>query len=272
MTMPENNTQLFPMTRGIVQVIATESVVFIEMLGQAARNTAEMMACLLRFQFNLRHYLKQAAFVGFDTLGIALIMTTFTGMVIALQVAKEMVRQGAGDYVGALVAVSLVRELGPIMTTFAVTAMACSAYAAELSTMNITSQTDALKTLHVSPIRYLLMPRVLAGITMLPLISIVTIVSGLLGGLLISYLMADIGISQFMDSVQSQIALRDIVILLVKTMISGFVIFVISTTIGLASKGGAKDVGNATTRAVVWSFTLTALLDYLFTYLLYGLY
>jgi phospholipid/cholesterol/gamma-HCH transport system permease protein len=240
------------------------------LLGQMSLYSVSMVRFILQGQVSFKHYKQQAAFVGFDTLGIALVMTTFSGMVIALQIAREMVKQGAGDFVGALVAMALVRELGPVMTTFAVTAMACSAYAAELSTMNITSQTDALKTLHVDPVKYLLLPRVLAGVTMLPLMNILTVISGILGGLVVSTLLAGVPPWQYLDSVWQQVEARDIIIMLGKAVLNGYIIFMTSTTIGLSTHGGAKEVGIATTRAVVWSFILTAILDYLLTYLLYG--
>lgn len=244
--------------------------VFLETLGLAVMNAQTILGYVARGQFNGRHFLQQMAFVGMDTLGIALILTTFSGMVIALQIAQEMVRQGAGDYVGALVSMAVLREMAPIMTGFAVIAMVGSAFAAELSTMRITSQVDALRVLHVNPVRYLVMPRVLASIVALPLMTVITALAGILGGLLISYLLAGVHPGQYLDSVWAQTAPKDVWAMLAKMVVFGLAIALISTTIGLNTRGGAREVGVATTRAVVWSFVLMSIFDYLLTYAFYG--
>lgn len=247
-----------------------EASIFLETLGQAVLNAREIFRVILRGQFSFKHFYEQLAFVGVDTLGIAFILSTFSGMVIALQIAKEMVKQGAGDYVGALVSLAIIRELAPIMTGFAVIAMAGSAFAAELSTMQITSQVDALETLHVNPVRYLLMPRVLGGMAALPMMNIITAISGILGGLVVSYYMAGVHPGQFLDSVWNQTEPKDIFAMLAKASVFGFIIATISATIGLNTKGGSREVGLATTRAVVWSFVLMAVFDYVLTFMIYG--
>ncbi len=262
--------KLFPYTRKALASISKEWVAFLDTLGHVALNTRDIVGYILQGQFSLRHFIQQLAFVGIDTLGISLIMTTFSGMVIALQLAKEMAKQGAGNYVGALVSLAIVRELAPIMTAFSVIAMAGSAYAAELSTMRITNQIDALEVLHVNPVRYLLMPRVLAGMVALPMMTVITSISGILGGMLISVWMADINGGKYLESVWNQTELRDVFAMLLKAAIFGIVIFLFSTTIGLNAKGGSREVGLATTRAVVLSFVIMAVLDYVLTYLIYG--
>jgi phospholipid/cholesterol/gamma-HCH transport system permease protein len=148
--------------------------------------------------------------------------------------------------------------------------MAGSAYAAELASMQITSQVSALRVLHVSPVRYLLMPRVLAGMVALPLMNIITAIAGILGGLLVSHLLADISVGQYLDSVWNQTELKDVFAMLLKSCVFGFIVFVVSTTIGLNTTGGSREVGVATTRAVVWSFVLMAIMDYVLTFLIYG--
>ncbi|MCE3235417.1 MAG: hypothetical protein K0Q50_1597 [Vampirovibrio sp.] len=261
---------MFPFTRKAIVAVGREGLAFLDTLGSAVQYSGEIVRFILAGQFNFRHFLQQLAFVGIDTLGISLIMTTFSGMVIALQIAKEMVKQGAGDYVGALVSMALIRELAPIMTAFAVIAMAGSAYAAELSTMQITSQVSALRVLHVSPIRYLLMPRVLAGIVALPLMNIITAIAGILGGLVVSHLLADISVNHYLDSVWQQTQPKDVWAMLFKSAVFGFIVFIMSTTIGINASGGSREVGLATTRAVVWSFVLMAIMDYVLTYMIYG--
>lgn len=261
---------LFPYTRKALSAVKWEWRFLLNTLRSAVSYSVDVVHYIASGQFSFRHFIQQLSFVGIDTLGISLVMTTFAGMVIALQIAKEMVKQGAGDYVGALVSMALIRELAPIMTAFAVIAMAGSAYAAELSTMKITNQVSALEVLHVSPVRYLVMPRVLAGIVALPMMTVITSFAGIIGGMIISHLLAGVSFGQYLDSVWSQTELKDIWAMLLKAGVFGFIVFMMSTTIGINTRGGSKEVGLATTRAVVWSFVLMAILDYVLTFLVYG--
>jgi phospholipid/cholesterol/gamma-HCH transport system permease protein len=269
-TKPPERLPLFPFTRKALSAVKWEWRFLLETLTSAGHYSVQVMQFIVSGQFSFRHFMQQLSFVGIDTLGISLIMTTFAGMVISLQIAKEMVKQGAGDYVGALVSMALIRELAPIMTAFSVIAMAGSAYAAELSTMKITNQVSALEVLHVSPIRYLVMPRVLAGIVALPLMNIITAFAGIMGGMLVSHWLADVSFGQYLDSVWHQTEMKDVFTMLVKSGVFGFIVFMMSTTIGINTRGGSLEVGLATTRAVVWSFILMAVVDYLITYLVYG--
>lgn len=262
--------KLFPYTRRALTAIGRTWCVLFDVLGEAALNTREMAGAMMAGRLGFRQFIQQLAFVGVDTLGIALVMNTFSGMVIALQIAHEMVKQGGADFVGALVSLTIVRELAPIMTSFSVIAMAGSAYAAELSTMRITSQVDALNVLHVSPVRYLQMPRVLATTVALPLMTVITAIAGIFGGLLMSVLFADLEPSRYLDSVWNQTSMKDVFAMLGKSLVFGLVVSLIATTIGLKAKGGSLEVGLATTRAVVFSFVIMAILDYVMTYLIYG--
>ncbi len=271
MTKPQQEKlRLFPFTRRALTAMGREWSVFLDTLGTAVFNAREIAGLFFTGRFGFKQFIQQLAFVGIDTIGISLVMVVFSGMVISLQIAQEMVRQGAADYVGALVALAMVRELAPIMTAFSVIAMAGSAYAAELSTMQITNQVSALKVLHVNPIRYLVMPRVLAGIVALPLMTVITAVAGIVGGMVIANLVADLSYGKYLDSVWHQIELRDIIAMVLKSSIFGFIIFSMATTIGINTKGGSREVGVATTRAVVWSFVLMAVFDYVLTFLIYG--
>lgn len=265
-----NMTGYFPYTRHFLHLVWRRMEHNIGMIGASVENTRGIIRYLSKGKFDRREWFAQSAFIGIDTLGIGLILTTFCGMVIALQLAKEMARQGAGNYVGALESLALVRELGPIMTAVAVIAMAGSAYASELSTMQITKQIDALKVLHVDPVRYLILPRVMAGVCMLPLLTLITTTSGLIGGMFVTLLLAGIHPGTYFDSVRHQITFKDICALLLKSGIFGYLIALFSSTIGINTTGGAKEVGQATTRAVVWCFLAIAIFDYILTYLFYG--
>lgn len=262
--------QWFPLTRQLSRLAYRETRNFLEVVGQAAHNLAATCRFIVQGRVVFRHYLEQAAFIGVDAMGIALILTLFSGMVIALQVAQEMTRQGAGELVGALVAMSILRELAPVMTGFAVIAMVGSAYASELATMKIHKQIDALWVLHVHPIRYLVVPRLLAAVSMMPLMTILTAMAGIVGGMVISYFIGDLNYNNYMESVWRQTETRDVAGAMIKAGVFGGLIVLLSTTIGLNTRGGAKDVGQATTRAVVWSFVAMAIADYVLSFLIFG--
>lgn len=260
----------FPLTRQLGQMLAKGTEDFFCVMGLATQYTVATFKFLFQKRLNLKHYFQQASFVGMDTLGVALTMVTFAGMVIALQISKEMAKQGAGNYIGALVSLAILRELAPVMTGLAVIAMAGSAFAAELSTMQITKQVDALRVLHVHPVRYLVLPRVLAGMTMVPILTMITAFSGIMGGMVVSCLLAGIHPGTYLDSVWYQTEPKDVFATLAKSSVFGYLIAILSATIGMSTKGGAKEVGEATTKAVVWSFLSCAIADYLLTYFIYG--
>jgi phospholipid/cholesterol/gamma-HCH transport system permease protein len=262
--------RLFPYSRHAVAAIGSTWIDFLEVVGFSTFYTRDISRFIRKGRLSPRQLVEQFAFVGVDALGISLIMTVFSGMVIAMQIAGEMAKQGAGDFVGALVSLTIVRELAPIMTGFSVIAMAGSAFTAELSTMRITSQVDALKVLHVDPIRYLLMPRVLATTIALPMMTLITAVAGILAGMVISGIFADIEYGRYLDSVMKQTEIKDVLAMMAKAGIFGYVVSLIATTIGLNVKGGSREVGLSTTRAVVFSFILMAILDYVITLLVYG--
>jgi phospholipid/cholesterol/gamma-HCH transport system permease protein len=262
--------QWFPYTRRLGEILRDRSQILLEITGQSAINARISFGYLARGQVNFRHIMDNAAFIGVDALGIALILTLFSGMVIALQMAQELTKQGAGNFVGALVSMAILRELAPIMTGFAVIAMVGSAYSSELATMKIQKQVDALIMLHVNPIRYLVAPRLAAAFCMLPLMTILTAMAGIVGGMVVSYFIGGLNYNNYMESVWRQTETRDIIGAMVKGGVFGMLIVMLSTTIGLNTTGGSKEVGSATTRAVVWSFVAMAIADYLLSMMLFG--
>jgi phospholipid/cholesterol/gamma-HCH transport system permease protein len=258
----------FPLTRKFLSAMRGELALILTLIGHASLNTVDCLRHLRRLSKDA--FLRQMSVIGVDSLGIALVMTTFFGMVIALQVADEMVKQGGGNFVGALVSLALVRELAPILTAFSVIALAGSAMTAEMATMKITEQVDALKVLHVHPARYLILPRVLAAIVALPLLTVLTTTAGILGGMVVSFITAELPMDVYLESVWHQTQLRDVFTCLLKAGVFGYLLAMLGTTIGLQTQGGAREVGVSTTRAVVWSFVWMAIADYLLTFLIYG--
>ncbi|MEI8129058.1 MAG: ABC transporter permease, partial [bacterium] len=176
----------------------------------------------------------------------------------------EMVKQGAGNYVGQLVTMLIVREDGVIMSGFAIISMIGSSLAAEIATMRVTEQIDAMKALKVDPIKYLFAPRVVSGIIMMPLVVIVASVVGVLGGAVASSIVSGLSYRAFFESVWYGLYMKDIQVCLAKAVVFGATIAIVSCTCGYNAKGGAKGVGIATTKAVVWSFVAIAIWDLLF--------
>ncbi len=254
-----------------VRKIINQSLEVIGIYGEMVINFFYALKYIIRCNLNLRITLEQLSRFGIDSLPLSLSMVTVSGMIIALQLALEMMKQGAGNYVGALVAVSIVRELGPIMGSFAVIAMAGSSMAAEVGTMKVTEQVDAMKVLKVDPICYMVAPRVIAGFIIMPFVIVLANVTGIVGGMIVSNLVAELSPLSYIDSVWRGLSVRDVYISLFKGSIFGIIISLICTTLGyrVKRKGGAREVGKATTKAVVWSFITVVIVDYVMSYLLW---
>ncbi|ACK72932.1 protein of unknown function DUF140 [Gloeothece citriformis PCC 7424] len=195
--------------------------------------------------------LEQMMAVGPGSLVIALITAAVIGMIFTIQVAREFLALGAGSAVGGILALSLARELSPIMTAVIVAGRVGSAFAAEIGTMQVTEQIDALYMLKTDPIEYLVVPRLVACCVMVPLMTIIALVIGLAGGLLIASSIYDISIEVFLDSIQTFLKISDILSGPIKGIVFGALIAIIGCNWGLTTTGGAKGVGESTTAAVV---------------------
>ncbi len=198
-----------------------------------------------------RNTLEQMAAVGPESLLIALITAAFVGMVFTIQVTREFLSFGAGTAVGGVLALTLARELGPVLTAVIIAGRVGSAFAAEIGTMRVTEQIDALQILKTDPIDYLVIPRVIACALMLPLLNVLSFITGMTGGLLIATSQYDIPYSVFLDSAKNFLSVWDLVSSLIKAFFFGILIAVIGTSWGLTTTGGAKGVGQSTTTAVV---------------------
>lgn len=221
------------------------------------------LKCLFTGQLKSKLFFEQAARFGVDSLPISLLMVGLTGMIIALQISKEMVKQGAGDYVGMLVSVSIVRELGPVIGGFAVISLAGSSMAAEIATMKVTEQVDAIKVLGVNPVYYLIAPRIVSGLFIMPFVIMVANVVGIIGGMIMSKAVTELNAENYLNSVWSGLAVKDLLVSMFKGSVFGGIIALSCSSIGYRAEGGAIDVGKATTNAVVWSFILMLMADYM---------
>jgi phospholipid/cholesterol/gamma-HCH transport system permease protein len=230
-------------------------------IGDCVRITLESIGFIFEKRLRGRLLLQQMAVIGADSLLLCVLILFFSGMVLGLNISSGMVKFGAGSYVGGLVIISLTRELAPTLVGVLVAARAGSAMAAEIGSMAVSEQVDALRALSVSPVRYLVVPRVSASLIMMPLLTVIAEVSGALGAYLIA-LQSGVSANQFTHSATVFLTQRDLFGGLFKTMVFGVIIAVVSCRQGLRTQGGAVGVGRATTSAVVISIVLILVANY----------
>jgi phospholipid/cholesterol/gamma-HCH transport system permease protein len=227
--------------------------------------------------FYWRDTLTQMDRMGVGSLPILLLTGLFTGMVLALQSAVALERFGADIYVGSLVGASMVRELGPVLAALIFAGRVGSGIAAELGAMRVTEQIDALQSFGTDPIKKLVTPRILAGLIMVPLLTIVTDAVGIFGGLLVSVFKIQVPADAYLRGVWSTLAQsgfildvfpRDFVSGLIKPLFFGGIVALTGCYYGLSARGGTEGVGNAATRSVVVASILVLAADYFLTQLL----
>lgn len=207
--------------------------------------------------------------VGINSIPVVLITGTFTGAVLALQSYTGFKRFNAEAFVGTVVALSMTRELGPVLTGLMVSGRVGSAMAAELGTMQVTEQIDALYTLAVNPIKYLIVPRLLAALIMMPVLVIFADIIGIVGGYFVSVKMLGSNPYIYMERTWNYLEFNDIYSGLLKACVFGIIIAIISCYQGFYTQGGAEGVGRATTKAVVLSCLLILISNYIITALLF---
>lgn len=217
-----------------------------------------------------RLILTQAEEVGVQSLPVVLLTALFTGMVLALQSYIVFHRFAAESMIGAVVSLSMVRELGPVLVGLMVAGRVGASFAAELGTMRVSEQIDALWTLSTDPLRYLIMPRVIAAIVMMPVLVVTSDFIGIYGGYAISVFMLDQNPIVYIEKTTEYMELIDFYSGLVKAAFFGMLIGIIGCTEGFNCKGGAAGVGNATTRAVVISCMSILISDYFLTAFMFG--
>ncbi|MFW6264144.1 MAG: MlaE family lipid ABC transporter permease subunit [Cyanobacteriota bacterium] len=216
-----------------------------------------------------RNTLDQMAAVGPDSLLIALITAAFVGMVFTIQVAREFLYFGAGTAVGGVLAIALTRELAPVLTAVVLAGRVGSAFAAEIGTMRVTEQIDALHVLKTDPVDYLVLPRVLACCLMLPILTLLSLITGLAGGLFIATNWYDISQTTFLNSARDFLSVWDLVSSSVKAVVFGGLIAVIGCSWGMTTTGGAKGVGQSTTTAVVTALLAIFISNFLLSWLMF---
>jgi phospholipid/cholesterol/gamma-HCH transport system permease protein len=236
---------------------------FFQMLGRTA-------FWAVRPPFDLAEWLRQMVRVGFDSIPVVFLTTLFTGMVMALQTYNGFARFHAEGWVGSVVALSLTRELSPVLTALMVTGRVGSAMAAELGTMRVTEQIDALTSLATEPVQYLVVPRVAASIAMMPLLTLMGDAVGMYGGYLVAVQLLGANPVTYVDNSFKYLTVADDVVSgLVKAAVFGLLFSLIACVRGYDTRGGAEGVGRSTTAAVVSGSLSILLADFFLTKLLF---
>lgn len=252
---------------GVMEGIGKKILTFLQIVGEMLRLLGQTLYSIREAPRNMQSIFSQMSIIGYETLPIASVMGFFVGMVLALQTGSELAKYGTQDIIGTIVGLSMVRELGPVMTSFLVAGRVGSAIAAELGVMTVYEEIDALKTLDIDPVRYLSMPRFLACIICLPILTLYANCVGMAGGALISHLHPKIFISYatYYDSLKAALKFKEVGAGLIKSFVFGGIISLVGCYVGFATSGGARGIGRSTTRAVVLSFILILVADYLLT-------
>jgi phospholipid/cholesterol/gamma-HCH transport system permease protein len=233
------------------------------LLGQAIRESRTAPR-------NVDKILAHMAEIGNATLPLASLTAIFIGGVLSLQSGFQLAKLGAEENLGGLVGLSMVKELGPVMTSLLLAGRVGSAMAAEIGAMAVYEEIDALRTLDIDPVRYLVMPRVVASLLTLPVLTIYVDVLGWFGGALVGSVNPRINVSfhTFFNNLRLFMEVRDVLDGLVKAMVFGVTVAIVCCHVGLQTRGGPREVGRSVTRAVVLSFICIFIFDYIITRLL----
>ncbi|NYZ11974.1 ABC transporter permease [Azospirillum sp. RWY-5-1] len=240
-------------------------LVFLNATGRLAMFAGLGVSHCLRPPYYLRQILRQMIDIGYYSLPVVGLTALFTGMVLALQSHSGFARFQAEGAIATVVVLSITRELGPVLGGLMVAGRIGAAMAAEIGTMRVTEQIDALSTLSTNPFKYLVAPRLIAGLTMLPILVLVADIIGVFGGFLVSVYRLDFNPASYLQRTWEFLEPVDVISGLVKAAVFGFVVALMGCYFGYHSKGGAQGVGQATTNAVVAASIMILVFNYLLT-------
>jgi phospholipid/cholesterol/gamma-HCH transport system permease protein len=243
---------------------------YLQRLGSSVLIGGQAISALAKGRINLNDLFEQMLEAGPGSFLIVVITALAAGTVFNIQVAAELTRQGAGFSVGGILAVGLAREIAPLLTATLLTGKVATAYAAQLGTMQVTEQIDAITMLRTDPVQYLVVPRVLAMVIMAPVQCLLFFVVGIWSGQVSSTFLYSIPPSVFWNSVRTWMEPSDLPSMLVKALVFGLQIAVIACGWGLSTRGGPKEVGTSTTGAVVMILVTVSLMDVVLTKVLFG--
>jgi len=253
------------MGQRLIESLGHSCLGIVNYLGDFAIFCRDTVAWLFRKPFRAKLFIEQASAIGLDSIPIIALVSLFTGMVFALQSTYAFRLFGAETLVGSTVGLSLAREIAPVFAALMVTARAGSSMAAELGTMRVSEQIDALDSMAVYPHQYLVVPRVWATTVMLPLLTVIFNFIGIIGAYLVAVLLLNIPEGPFLSHLYDFVDPKDVVGGVLKSAVFGFLLGSLSCFEGFRTKNGAKGVGIATTRAVVFSSVSVLVVDYFLT-------
>jgi phospholipid/cholesterol/gamma-HCH transport system permease protein len=250
---------------GWAALLPPGAVAALEALGDMALLSRDAVRTLLRRPPEWRFVAEQLEQVGWRSLSIVNLTALFTGMVLALQLGTYLERFGAKMFVSRIVGMSLVREMGPVLTALMIGGRVGAGMAAELGTMAVTDQVDAVRALGASPVRNLVVPRLIAVMVMLPVLTIIGDLIGILGGLVISVTELNVSADFYLNSLVQVLLLEDVLSGIGKSFFFAYFIGIIACYNGMTVTGGADGVGRATTRTVVASSITVLISDFFLT-------
>ena len=249
--------------------IGKRTLGFFEYIGGLSQLGFETATLIFVAPLKKERILQQAKKIGLDSLFIVSLVAFFTGMILALQTAYLMKKLSSEIYIASIIALSLTRELGPVLTALIVAGRSGAAITAEIGTMTVTEQIDALRTLATNPVKYLVVPRFVSLAIVLPILTIYADLIGILGGFLLGVNRLSIRPGMYLSTTFETLVNKDIVTGLIKTFFFGMIIALVSCYEGFKVSGGAEGVGKATTASVVKSFILIIIADCFLTALFY---
>ena len=253
-----------------ISKLSKEPFLFLVELGESFTIFIKSLFYIINSKFSRKEFLVQAGKFGFDTLPVVAVVSFFIGLALTLQISKQLMGIGNTSSLGTSVAVSIVREIGPVVAGVMIAARIGGAMAAEIATMSVTEQIDALKIMKLNPISFLVAPRLLASMIMTPLLTVFAIYIGSIGGMLIAIIYVHLDPYMFFDSFRSVVGNRDIIIALTKALVNGALVATLSCTFGMEASGGAAGVGHTTTKSVVWAMLGIFLFNFLITNAVYS--
>ncbi len=254
----------------VADTLLAAPIRFLTEVGILARMLKETVVWLFRRPFRARLFIESMEFVGVQSIFIVGLTGTFVGMVFGLQLVASLREFGAENRAGAAIGLALTRELAPVFASLMVSSRAGSAMCTELGSMRVTDQIDALTTMAVNPVQYLVVPRVTAGMIMVPILTMLFNVVGIIGAWIVCVQLLGLDSGVFEQYVRWTVDAADLNQGLIKSAVFGFVVSLISCRQGFFASGGAAGVGQATTRAVVQSAVCILVLDYFITSIITG--
>jgi phospholipid/cholesterol/gamma-HCH transport system permease protein len=244
------------------------SVLYVgQTVGEMIALLCEMLYYFKEAPRNLTSIFRQMSIVGIETLPIAMLVALFVGMVLSVQTGTELALYGTQEAIGAIVGISMVKELGPVMTSLLVAGRVGSSMAAEIGAMQVYEEIDALKTLEINPVRYLAMPRLIACLFAVPALVAFAMVVGIIGGGIVADVnpKIDVPFNVYYENMTRALNYKEISKGLFKSMVFGGIIAHVGCYVGFKTTGGARGIGESTTRSVVLSFLLIMIANYLLT-------